>query len=401
MKKTTAKKLIFVLSFILILMVIYFLIRPLWPPSIKTWGIMSLLFFVAGITFLQALVNIPANPPHNAAVTFLGRRTGEAKKEGWQLFWLRPYLYNYILVPVTKINYDLPPQKLRTPDMAELEIPLSITWTPVNEGEIIVDGKKKDETGLLTNYLNAGGENGVKKIIDDIARERLREWAMSTVEGPQTWEEALNAREDAINMIMKSMVGESLKSISAPIRTTILLRFYFFLKEYCKSGQEPEIKKLTDNEKENWEILKKYFNTLTPEEKNELLEEIEERRKTIAKMRQGNGGKFLVQLGIRLDRLNIDEIKPMGELTKSAEKKVIEQREAEGDKVRIKNITERIKELRKPELGFSSEQALEILQTERNKVTKSISETKLNVSNETRSMIEKIAGDVLNKVFSK
>jgi len=155
-------------------------------------AICSLLFAIFGAFVLQGLRKIPANPPHKAIVTRFGKRTAEVKDEGWNFFPFYPYWHGYILVNVIKVNHDLPPQLVRTPDMAELEIPISLTWTPIN------NAVAKDENGQvvfelkdgLTNFLNAGGEKGVKEILDDIVRERLREWAMSDTEGPLTWIEA-------------------------------------------------------------------------------------------------------------------------------------------------------------------------------------------------------------------
>ncbi|MBU2036599.1 SPFH domain-containing protein [Patescibacteria group bacterium] len=366
------------------------------------WAIMSFLILAMGSFFLQGLRRIPADPPHKAVVTTFGKRTKKVKNEGWRFFPLFPYWYGYILVNVTKINYDLPPQLVRTPDMAELEIPVSLTWTPVNElpppkteGPPLKKDKNKEPKSGLINYLNAGGENGVKEIINDIVRERLREWAISGLEGPQTWEEALGAREEATNILLKSIAGEVLKPISTNFPTTLLLRFY---DAKIRDFREKKIQS-NKRDKENWGYLKNHLASLTESQKKTLIKEVEERKGAIAKMRQGNGEKVLSQLGIRLDRLNIDEIKPKGKLAESAEKMVMEQRETEGDKIRIQNVLERIKKLKK--LGFSSEQALEIVQTERGKVTKNISETKLNLSAETRAMIEKIAPDILTRIFTK
>lgn len=369
----------------------YYNVRLFWPPSISSWGAIGLFFLGMGAFFLQGLRKIPADPPHKAVVTILGERTKAVKNEGWRFFPLFPYLYSYILVRVTKVNHDLPPQLVRTPDLAELEIPISLTWTPV--GDELKDENNESVSGLI-NYLNAGGENGVKEILDDIVRERLREWAMSKIEGPQTWEEALNAREEAVSILVKSIVGDRLEPIHAEIPTAILLRFYDSQTNNFRERKVPG-----ERDERDWPLLKKYLDSLTPEKKGKLIEETAKRKKNITCIRQGNGNQILPQLGIRLNRLNIDEIKPKGELARSAERMVTEQQEMEGDKIRIKNIIDRIDELKK--LGFSSEQALEVIQTEKGKVTKQISESKWNLSQETRAMIEKIAPDLLTKILAK
>ena len=290
-------------------------------------GITWLILLVVCSIILQGLRKIPADPPHKAVVTRLGKRINKVKREGWRFFFFFPYLYGYILVKVTKINHDLPPQLVRTPDMAELEIPVSLTWTPVDIK--LPDDHGEPVSGLI-NYLNAGGEKGVKEILDDIVRERLREWAMSKIEGPQTWEEALNAREEAISILIKSIVGESLGPIDTDIPTAILLRFYNL---QSKTFREKRVQ--AERDTADWNMLRDYLDSLSLEERETLTEQVDTRKRIIVKMRQGNGGQLLPQLGIRLDRLNIDEIKPKGKLAESAEKMVTEQREMEGDKVKI------------------------------------------------------------------
>ena len=417
------KKAIFVLSVCIGLMFLYYFgpesgwLSLVWPPSITTGLLISLIFLAVGAIILQGLKNIPANPPHRAIITRLGKRTTKVKKEGWRLFIFYPYLYGYILVNMTKVNFDLPPQIVRTPDMGELEIPISLTWTPL---DAVVESCESCEPGPkvngLVNYLNSGGENGVKEILSDIVRERLREWAMSKVEGPKTWEQALGAREEAVDVLMKSIARGSIDSLNSDIPTSILLRFFNFSRneftykgktvdEESKNAETPapdadgEEKNGEADEQRDWALLKKLYQPLSVEKRTELKKAVVDRKKKIAKLRQGNGGIQLPQLGIRLDRLNIDEIKAKGKLAESAEKMVMEKRDAKGDKIRIDNISARIKELEK--LGFGPEQALEIVQTERGKVTKSISETKFNLSAETRAMIEKIAPEIINGILAK
>lgn len=377
----------------------------------QTWILSALYFLSVGAIGLQGARKIPANPPHRAVVTRLGRRTNKVKKEGWRFFLFYPYWNGYILVNVTKVNYDLPPQSVRTPDVAELEIPISLTWTPLDKEVDSCDTETR-VNGLI-NYLNAGGEKGVKEILDDIVRERLREWAISKVEGPKTWEQALGAREEAIDVLMKSIARGVVDSIESNIPTGLLLRFFnFSAKEFTHKGmtpfeEDPKVSPCADEEEDNgekedlkdWQRLKELYLRLSDQQRAELKERVVKRKEQIARLRQGNGGIELPQLGIRLDRLNIDEIKPKGKLAESAEKMVMEKRETKGDQIRINNVKKRIREL--TQLDFSPEQALEIVQTERGKVTKDISEGKLNLSVETRKMIEKLLSDLFKNLFGK
>ncbi len=315
----------------------------------------------------------------------------QTKDEGWRLFLFFPYWHGFILVNVTKKNQDLPIQIVRTPDMAELEIPVSLTWTPL--------------AAHLVEYLNAGGENGVKTILEDIVRERLREWAIVGDEGPQNWEEAMKARVEAASILTKAIVGEELSPIPSDIPTTILLKFFDKPQKFPTPSEmekfgiklEEAKEKFTDfdalpeeqmDEILNWGRVKEKIDELSSEEKENLEKALKQRKAIINSIRQGNGMQEIPQLGIVLNRLNIGEMKPRGKLAEAAELKAEEIKKMEGDKIRIENVTKRIVELEK--LGFSPEQALEILQTERGKVKKEIKESKLNISPETRTMIEKM-----------
>ena len=285
---------------------------------------MELLILIgATLIFLAiSLRHIPADPPHIAVVTFLGRRLRKFKREGYRLFPFYPVIYNAVLINMTKKNQDLPPQVVRTHDLAELEINVSLTWTP-NENYAI-------------EYLNHGEESGVRNILADMVRERLREWAISVDRGPKNWEEALRAKDEATLVLIRDIAG-------LPV-------------------------------------------DLSKEEEKEI----------IRKIRMGDGVQPISQLGITLNRLNIGEIKPRGELARAAELVVKEKKEREGEKVELYHAMERIKEIMEA-LGCSYTQAIELFQTERGKVSKKITEIKGNVSDDVRKAIEQIL-DHWNKI---
>lgn len=277
----------------------------------------GLSFIVAtfGSFILQGLRKIPAEPPHIAVVTIFGERTRQIKKEGWRFFPLAGFWYDCIVINMTKKNQDLPPQVVRTRDLAELEITVSLTWTP-NEDYAI-------------EYLNNGGESGVKNILADMVRERLREWAISVDKGPKNWEDALRAQDEATAMLIRDIAG-------------VLPR-------------------------------------LSKEEEKEI----------IRKIRLGDGVQPIPQLGITLNRLNIGEIKPKGELARAAELLVKEEKEREGEKIELYHAMDRVKEIMES-LGCSYTQAIELFQTERGKVSKKITEIKGSVSDDVRKAVEQI-----------
>ncbi len=290
--------------------------------------------FLVGGFFLQALRKIPADPPHKAIITLFGKRTGKIKNEGWGFFPLYPWLCGYIPINMEKKNQDLIPREVRTAeDMAEIEVAVSLTWRP--DSDI-----GPDVQSYLIEYLNSGGENGVKSIIDDVVEEAIREFAADPTRMPNTWEDAVKMRKEFLAEIVISILGKD------PSQTS-----------------QQEINEIT------------------------------------AELRRGNGKMKLETLGIVLNRVNITHIQPKGKLAEAAELEAKEKRERKAEIIELDHVSDRIKKLRK--LGFANEQALEIIQTERGKVQKNINESKLNISPETREMIEKIGPEIISMIFKK
>lgn len=147
------------------------------------------------MVILQGIRRIPAEPPQVALVTLFGKRIGRVKKEGWRFFFAYPYIFGYIPIGITKVNQDFAPEEVRTPDNADIKVPVHITWNP--------DG---DDPEFLITFLNSGEEAGVKNILQDIVSERVRQWAYSTGEGPKTWEEAQGATNQAVEAILETIL---------------------------------------------------------------------------------------------------------------------------------------------------------------------------------------------------
>lgn len=283
-----------------------------------------LTIFAIGAFILQGLRRIPAQPPHVAVVTIFGKRTAQIKSEGWRFFPLHPFWYGAVLVDITQKNLDLPPQLVRTPELGEIEVRASLTWTP-----------DSDYGNRLINYLNAGGQKGVENILTDIVKEKTREFAINNV---ASWEDVLKMREDLVAMIAAHVLG----------------------------GQWAELDKTA--------------------------------RFAIANgLRQGNGLLKIPNLGIVLNRLNVTAIAPKGRLAEAAEQEAKEKQERRGEVLEMEHVSSLLKGL--TGLGFSNEQALEIVQTERGKIKKDMREVKLNVSQETRTMIEKIGESIVEKIL--
>lgn len=274
---------------------------------------------VGGGLLYQGLVRVVEDPPHVALVTVLAERVLKLRKEGWTWCLLFPWIQGLIPVRVDAINLDRPPLKVRTPDNAEVAIPIDLTLLPAWRA------KDKDDNwvprpDLIINYLNSGGREGVIQILTDIADQRLREWARSKQEGPATWEEAQEAGDHAVDALLKTIVSD-LDRIPSSIPTSLLFAYF------NKPRRDP-----TEKEKaicgEGWSKVEA---TLEEEGKDEIEKAIRARRKSINEARRG-GGYFIIEpLGCALVRLNIGEVLPLGELAKQAELKAVEEVERAGE----------------------------------------------------------------------
>ncbi|MDP3052775.1 MAG: hypothetical protein Q8N22_02365 [bacterium] len=349
-------------------------------------GIFLMFLWIAvGLSiWFQGLRKIPADPPCVALITFFGKPIPEYKEAGWRFFFLYPFIFGYILIDVSKKNStekEISSQLVRAPDFAEFLVPLEITWTPMKDGQALIE------------YIKSKKEKGVWEILAGIVAQRLREWAISSIEGPQDGEALLKAGDDAVAILIKAIAGNALSPIPGPFPTQILLHYF----KVPRPSVRPEEKKIAGK---NWEKLEEELRKLPPGLVTTIKTEVEKRRDGINDIRNGNGKQAISHLGIELKRLNIGEIKATGKYGESLESKAKEERERKSETLEIQHVADTVDRLKK-QLGVSNETALEILQTERGKVTKSISENKWNISPETRAMIEKIAPEILAGFLKK
>jgi regulator of protease activity HflC (stomatin/prohibitin superfamily) len=281
--------------------------------------------------------------------------------EGWNFFPFYPFVYGYVSVNVAKKNLDFKDIRVWTPDNAEVVVPISITYTP-------------DKNNLVT-YLDHEGEKGVGNILRDIVQERVREWAGSIEEGPGTWEEAVRFKEEATFVLAKAVAGETLKQMPSSLPTLILVKYF----------AKPKPKPLTRTEVNRWastpepseekeaaeqfaarsaEALEKISKQIesdasdawcikdleiAPEEKDgyrkKLEELVHEREGLIRKIRQGSGGIRIEPLGIILDRLNVGDVTPLGEVAQAASHKAKEKQERDAEVFEIDTDVQKAKKL--------------------------------------------------------
>lgn len=198
-----------------------------------------------------------------------------------------PLIFDAVLVNVTKVNYDLQEQLVRTPDNAEIGVKVSITWTP-----------NKEDAEQLINFLNSGEHEGVQSILHDVIGNRLREWAFLHGEGPATWEEAVASGDEAVAILLKAILGDDLTKIPSDIPTSVLLK-YFSKPRPIPSQYE------TQKWGRDWEKLEKELKGLGIDGMAFLKEKIEHRRELVKKVCQGSGEFIRPDLGIVISRLTI------------------------------------------------------------------------------------------------
>lgn len=147
------------------------------------------LLLLVGFFILQGLQNIPADPPHMGVETLYGERTGRFLKEGWRFFPFFPFVFGFIPVNVEKKNVDLddPPQRIRTPDMAEVLMPVHYTYRPDN----------------LITYLNSGGQSVVENILNNVIAQQLRVWGLDP--SRKDWEDVVGAGYDSVRSLAKNI----------------------------------------------------------------------------------------------------------------------------------------------------------------------------------------------------
>lgn len=354
-----------------------------------TWGWVTPVFggLATFIFFHQAFrKKIQADPPHQGILVFLGRRQKKLLREGLIYLPFRPVIFDALQVNVVKVNQDLPELILRTPDKAEIYVSVSMTWTPGLTTEGVPDEERAE---ALIHFLNSGEEKGVRTILQDIISDRLRIWAFSDEEGPADWEEAVGAKDDTVAILVKAILGEVLAPIHSTIPTSVLLRYFssprlgptkYETKRYGRKDEQ-------DKNASEWEKLEEELGGPSSTEYQELKGQVEERRKIIQKLRQGDGYFYKKSLGITLNKFTVNAVKPHGETAKAVDAIAKETYQREAEAIEIKNVLERVQEIM-DRLHVSAEEAIEVVQTERKKVVKSIQEGKLNIAPETRVMLE-------------
>ncbi len=362
---------------------IFFLIISVALPTVISFmieeiylNILSILLFgISAFIIIQGMIEIPNGSKLGETISQIAITRFEVidwrtpkksvnKSHGLRFVYLKNILYGVIIFPAKKVNVPLPDQKLITPDGATNFVPFDYTFTPGPN---------------LYNFKKAGGEEGVKAILNSQIHEKARMWASSEKEGPKTWQDMRGAGDEAISVLIKMIAGENLEPINFEIFTWRMFQYYE------KAPFYPSERKTEKNERA---YIKKKIEALPPAEQQALKERIERRWALILKLRQGNGTQVIDSLGITLNRFNVGEVGVDKKLEEAIEKRVIKKAEAEGQKMELDNLRSRIEEYiyemddkgkfmrdangKRIKTGVSEQAAIELIQSESNVVPKKI-----------------------------
>lgn len=338
----------------------------------------SIAFFIglASMFTYHSLLKIEANPPQKGIVTWLGSFTGEVLDAGWRFFPGNPFIYNFIGADATKVSLTFN-VKANTPDSVPLEMEVNLVYRfdPENYRE----------------FINSGGKDGVTEILKDIVHERIREWSTSEEEGPQGWKEARQAREEAIAILVKAILDETLDPVDDKLPTSALLKFY-------SKPQQPPYHAEETKWGAGWSKLRTIIESRSAVEQGELEKRVEARREAIKKVTKGKG-LSKPSLGITIRRLGLGDIKPPADIEKSASLKPVEEMKRDAEAVQLDAVRDRIKELR--DMGFSPGDARDTVQVERGKLKRELKENRVSVDPETLKVLGDIAGPIIAKFFKK
>lgn len=325
---------------------------------------------------INALKKIPATPPHEGILVFLGERQKIVLKEGWNWVPLRPFVFDVILIKVEKVVQELPEHVVRTPDLAKIGAEISMAWIP---GIKNTEGITYEDS--LINYLNTGGEDGVRKNLSDMTEGRLRTWAASDQEGPSDWVEAMASKDEALEVLLKAILGDSLPKVDSDIPTTAWMKYF------SRPRKRPSLNEIRmgwavkdpADPSQLWAGLQTEFAKLSPEARGALEGQVRLRAEAVRKIKEGiqnledGQGMFSQKaLGITILRFTVNAISVKGQTAESAELDAKEKREAKGETREIRNLSKRIKRLRKGNPEMSLEEAVRIVQIQQGKISESV-----------------------------
>lgn len=340
--------------------------------------ILACFIFCFGFFLAGSIQVVPADPPTIAILTFLGEPTATTLSSGYYILPFYPSLFGLIPIENKTVDQELAFQ-IVTPDNVSSRFEITVSW-------II------DQAHILELYLN-GGIEGVKSKLEDIVEGRLREWSVSTTEGPEDWQEARRAGRQATAVLLKAILGDELNKIDflggPEIPTPVLMKYV----EKEKPNERES--KLYGND---WKGLENILGTNL----DKVVRQVEKRLVLVKNVRQGKPRQVNTELckpdlGIQIVRLVIGDIKPPAGIEKAAEQKAAEKTNIEKQNLVNEGLAKRIKRLEKvAKMSPKEARDTELVNDGKIKETKETKE--IGLSAETLKVLGPLAQPLIDRI---
>lgn len=242
------------------------------------WYVCFVSIFCFGISYFvyKGYEETPADPITYKVITSWGELTGEYKTEGKDLFAnYFPFFYHFIPIDMTKKDKSYKFENTR----CKVEENVSTDGEKIQSGGAVDTSititAEADQT-RFTHLIRNGGINGVLARLESVIGEDYRQMCAE-----YTWEEMTFAKDLLSAKLILKIVGENII---------------------------PHMDSM-----ENFEKLRKIIENGKPGEK-----ESQEEARKLLQQALNNGVSDVVDLGVIIRRLNVDDIKPEKALAEKA-----------------------------------------------------------------------------------
>lgn len=237
-------------------------------------------------------------------------------KFGQVIIWGFP---TRICLPTGTYPIPFPDLLVSIQEFPTKEIPVTfvIDNIPIPDGtraRVTIKGLVIPDRNNVTTLTDIGGEEGVKNNLATRAEPCVKEWFQNTDHGPQTWQEAMQTGSGVLPIVMKAILGDrQLPKIPSPIPTPALLR-YFTTPRPTQTPAE------TKQWGENWERLEALLPPRGSDEEQKLKSALEERRRTIQSLTNGQAAFVDTATGTIFKTLGFEDIEILGGVAEEAVK---------------------------------------------------------------------------------
>ncbi|MDO8430035.1 MAG: SPFH domain-containing protein [bacterium] len=156
--------------------------------------LVAILFFISGLVLSWAY-----EPPLDPPTAIVKRRFGKIVwvKIAREWIFVIPNIESLETLPIQRSSLKVSPAEVRTPDNVALAMEVTLYLIP-----------DSDNSDNLMNYVKSGKEEGVKKILNDITEQEIRQWASDPGQTPKTWEEARSSQDDLTKRLHDKLIKE-------------------------------------------------------------------------------------------------------------------------------------------------------------------------------------------------